>query len=633
MCGIAGVFSKYDPVDEDLIRTMTNTMIHRGPDDEGYYIHPRVGLGMRRLSIIDIIGGQQPIHNEEQKIWLVFNGEIYNYVELREQLMKRGHNFYTSADTEVIVHLYEDKGVECLSQLNGMFAFALWDEEKQQLLLAVDRLGIKPLYYYDDGRAVLFASELKSMLQATWVSRDLDLNAVSLYLSLEYVPAPKTIFKNILKLQPGHYLLYDKNGAKIKKYWDVRDFTHQNFQSKQKIIYKIQELLQDSVRLRLRSDVPVGAYLSGGIDSSTIVGYASGFIPDPIATFSVGFGDDSFKELPYARIVAEKFRTDHYELVVSAKDALQELPNLVWHMDEPMADSAIVPHYLISKFAANKVKVVLSGLGGDELFAGYPRYLEKMGGRRERLFKRLPQTFKDYALLPITRILSQSFHKKMLDCHLLEQRRYLQAVSIFTPAEKRKLLNRQTSYEDDSLLNSYFDGLPTKDWVNRLLLVDIQSYLPGDILALTDRMSMAVSLEARVPFLDHRLVEYVISIPGNLKLSGKEWKIILKESVNSFMPKEILTRPKWGFNAPANAWIKKDLYQILLRILSEDSMRTRELLNPSAISSLLQQAQLSNFPIGVCNKLWSLMILEIWCRVFLDRSQCDKPSETLAQIC
>jgi len=629
VCGIAGLYARRGTVDPRMVRAMTAVQTHRGPVEEGYLLTPRVGLGMRRLSIIDVAGGRQPVYNEDGSIAVVFNGEIFNYRELRAELFERGHRLTTASDTEVIVHLYEERGVDCLHAFNGMFAFALWDGRRERLFLARDRLGVKPLYYWDGVQGLAFASELKALLLCDFVERRPDPHAVLDYLALMYIRAPRTPFQDVYKLLPGHYLVADRAGTRVDAYWRLADHCTPARISVPEAVERVRELLRDAVRLRLRSDVPVGAFLSGGIDSSAIVALAAQESATPLRTFTVDFGPDSFDEVRYARLVADRYATAHHEMRATVDDALQELPRLVWHMDEPHGDSAIVSTYLVSRFAASQLRVVLSGSGGDEVFGGYRRYFD--GGVVDHLYRRLPWGLRAAGARWARRV-SEELGARLAWNALPAEQRYLRTLSLFQAPERRRLLGGVV--QDALDLREVFAAVPRADPVNRLMYVDAVTYLPDDILHVTDRMSMAVSLEARTPFLDYRLVEFAAGLPGRWKVDPwrRSWKILLKRAVAPWLPPAILARPKWGFGAPLRAWMRQGLLDVLPRVYRESAAVRAGLLQADGVAALLQAARTGPMPVHVGQQLWSLLVLELWSRLFLRGPAAQAPAFTLRDL-
>jgi len=631
MCGIAGIHRRRgDDADPALLRRMTDVMVHRGPDDEGYYEAPGIGLGMRRLSIIDITSGHQPITNETGTLWIVFNGEIYNYKELRDELVARGHRLATRSDTEVIVHLYEDLGPACLTRLNGMFAFAIWDAERRELFVARDRLGVKPLYYHADDDGLVFASELKALLRCASVPRTLDRQALADYLTFMYVPAPKTPFRSVAKLEPGHYLVANRDGVRVARYWSLDDYVTPRDVSLDEAAARIRELLDDAIRLRLRSDVPVGAFLSGGVDSSTVVALAARQLDKALATFSVGFTLDGIDELPWAKRVASDYGTAHHEIQVTPEDVIRLLPKLVWHMDEPSGDSALIPTYMVSELARERVAVILSGLGGDEVFAGYPRYRLpfERGSRAGRVWRQLPKAVRE-VFLPVGARMSPRLHARLMAAGpRADHDRYLDAVSVFSHEEKLKLFARN-GWAHPGEVAAHYRRYPGRDPVNRLLYVDAHTYLPDDILALTDRMSMAVSLEAREPLLDHRLVEYCAGLPGALKLEGAQWKIALKRAMEPLLPREIVTREKQGFGGPVSSWLLRRLLPYASAALRHGWLVEQRVLDARGVQDLIANVGRDAL---AGQQLWTLFMLELWARVHTGEPSLSAPTATLPEL-
>ncbi len=628
MCGICGYinFDKQDYAREQDIRRMCDVIVHRGPDEDGYFVHDNVALGMRRLSIIDLQTGRQPIANEDKSIWIVYNGEIYNFPELRKELEAKGHIFRTRTDTETIVHAYEEWGVDCPNRFNGMFAFAIWDDRRKQLFLARDRIGIKPLYYYFDEHRLVFGSELKSIVQLPTVPRELDLEALDLFLTYEYIPAPYSILKGIRKLPPGHLLLAKEGKIETHQYWEVH--FQENGRSFEDYKEELLDILQDSVKKRLISDVPLGAFLSGGIDSSTIVALMSRVMDQPVKTFSIGFENQTYNELDYARTIAKHFNTDHHELIIQP-DALAWTEKLVYMLDEPFGDFSIFPTYLVSKMAREHVKVVLSGDGGDELFGGYETYIADWTDRAYR--RMVPEVVREKMIAPIAAWLPPTEKKKGLinrikrfveGSHLPEDLEHTRWMTFLAEEEKAKFYsedvvmarNGRTAYD---FMRQYFRKAATRDPLNRQLYVDIKTYLVDDILVKVDRMSMAVSLEARVPFLDHRVVEFSARVPGEYKLNKNRTKIILKEALKELLPPEIIHRGKEGFSIPIKSWIKKELKPLMLDVLSPETIKRDRLFNPAYVQRLIDE-HLANKE-NHSHRLWALMVFHIWKSIYLDR--------------
>jgi asparagine synthase (glutamine-hydrolysing) len=625
MCGIAGFVDLQQRLPRDeaaaTLEQMCRVIAHRGPDDQGtMQTDDGAHLGMRRLSIIDLAGGHQPISNEDGTVSSVFNGEIYNYRELQPELEARGHHFQTHSDTEVIVHSYEEFGPACVSKLRGMFAFAIWDAKKQSLFIARDRVGKKPLYYtLTSEGALIFGSELKSLLQHPSMRREINPQAIDAYLTWGYVPDPLSILKGIRKLPPGHYLTFANGRVDVTCYWDFRYEPVQGETSRRAEDYleELRSLLSESVRLRLIADVPLGAFLSGGIDSSTIVGLMAREMSQPVKTFSIGFNEDSYNELKYARIAARHFGTDHHEFVVTP-DLCQIVDDLAWFLDEPFADSSAIPTYMVSKLAREHVKVVLSGDGGDELFAGYTRYVID---QRRSGFAGLPRFVRHGLMAPLSRHLPHGargrnfLHNVALD----SLDRYLDSISIFTELNKPLLytdaFRGQLQRNGDEVIpfRSYAERVRTGEPLDTLLYIDSKTYLPGDILTKVDRMSMAVSLEARVPLLDHKLIEFVNSIPASLKLNGLETKHVFKQAIRDFVPAEILNRPKQGFGVPVDEWINQQLRERIHDTLTEQRTRERGYIAPAYVQLLLDEHERGRRDHST--QLWTLFMLELWHRV------------------
>lgn len=626
MCGITGLYAKHGLPDAAHVHAMTERLTHRGPIEDGYYSAAPVMLGMRRLSIIDIGGGHQPVYNEDRSLAVILNGEIFNYVELADELESRGHRFYTRSDTEVIVHLYEDMGPDCVERLNGMFAFALWDTRRQQLFLARDRLGVKPLYYADSADGFAFASELKSLLLCPFVSRDIDGDAMADYLTLMYIRAPHTPFKDVAKLPPGHFMLVGRDGVRVQRWWDLSEHCRPSTLSLAQAAERVREVLADAVRIRLRSDVPVGAFLSGGLDSSAVTAFAAQQLDQPLNTYAVGFAGDGFDELGYADIVAQAFKTNHHPTTVTVDDALEHLPLLTWHLDEPHGDSAVVPTYLVSKVAAQQQRVILSGLGGDELFGGYDRYFD--GQRAGHLYRRIPAWLRAAIVAPLAQLLGPSIGDRLQANNLPDAERYLRALSMFLPAQRAVLL-ASGNHRSGSLAGE-FNAYPGHDRVNRMMFVDTLTYLPDDVLHITDRMSMAVSLEARTPFLDYRLVELAAGLPGRYKVDQlrRLWKICLKEAMASVLPAPILTRPKWGFGAPVTAWMQRGLTDRVRALFRDSSAVRHGLVHQAGVQPHLSAVRAGDFLHA--QRQWMLLMLELWARVFLD-GHGERPVFTLGE--
>lgn len=625
MCGIAGFVTREATSGaarrdaEALLDRMCRVIRHRGPDDQGITIEGRAALGMRRLSIIDLAGGHQPMKGEDGSVTIVFNGEIYNFLELQPRLEGCGHHFQTRSDTEAIVHAYEQFGDTCVELLRGMFVFAIWDARAEKLFLARDRAGKKPLYYtLTRNGTFVFGSELKSLLEHPEVERELDPEALDAYFTLGYVPDPLCIFRGIKKLPPGHYLTFTRGRVSVAQYWDFT-FEPESSQSEEDYLEELRHLLEESVRLRLIADVPLGAFLSGGIDSSTVVALMARQMGQPVKTFSIGFHEDSYNELQYARLTAKKFETDHHEFFVTP-DICDVVDELVWHFDEPFADSSAIPTYAVSKLAREHVTVVLSGDGGDEVFGGYTRYVVE---RKRRMFAHVPGFVRKGVMQPLSRhlphgALGRNFiHNVALD----PVDRYLDSMSIFSALNRRALYTSEfrSSLPREDQVNQMFRELAAKvssgAAIDQLLYIDSKTYLPGDILTKVDRMSMAASLEARVPLLDHKLIDFMGKIPASLKLAGYETKYLLKQAVRDLVPDEILTRPKQGFGVPVQEWINKQLRGRIRETLTASQVRQRGYLKPSYVELLLDEHERGRRDHSMA--VWSLFMFELWHREFL----------------
>jgi asparagine synthase (glutamine-hydrolysing) len=632
MCGICGIYSfAGDPViDRPLLHAMTDTLVHRGPDACGIFSNGRVGLGHRRLSIIDLASGQQPILNEDGTKVIVFNGEIYNYRPLREFLLAKGHRFQTRSDTEVILHLYEELGEACVLKLRGMFAFAIWDQSERTLFLARDRLGVKPLYYCVHNGRCVFGSELKAIVRDPSIPRELDLEALDQYFSLLYVPAPRSIFCHVKKLPAGHTLTVTPSGPKLRQYWDLRfDPCQTEGLTELELTRQLQEVLTECVDIRLMSEVPLGAFLSGGIDSSTVVGVMAGLMQQPVNTSAIGFPEDRFNELPYARQVAQHFRTNHHEYVVQPQ-VTDVLEKLSWYFDEPFADASAVPTYYVSKMAREQVTVALSGDGGDENFAGYRRYY----------FDRLENTLRGYLpgwsrrslvaslarIYPKADWLPQIFRAKTLlrNLSLSPVEGYFGTMSSFSQAMKHQLYSSDYRaalnghYKTSDLFEQYFRQVERADPLSAIQYVDFKTYLVDDICTKVDRASMANSLEVRNPLLDYKLVEFAASIPWNYKLRGREGKYILKQAVKSFVPHDVLYRRKMGFCMPVSRWLRSELASFSKERLEELGNHNSALFDKAYIRLLLREHRSGLRDHS--SPLWSLLMFQLWQEKFLPKA-------------
>ena len=618
MCGIAGIMGfAGGAVREEELRSMCAALNHRGPDGEGIYLAQEAGLGMRRLSIIDLETGDQPVCNEDGSVWVVFNGEIYNFAELRRGLETRGHRFTTRTDTEVIVHLYEERGRRCVNALRGMFAFAVWDEKRRELLLARDRLGIKPLYYTEAGGRLVFASELKAILQVAGVERRIEWASLGHYLTSLTTPATASILAGVRKLPPGHLLSASPaRGLEIERYWEVV-FAPEYGRSREWFAERLGGLLEEAVGLHLVSDVPLGAFLSGGIDSSAVVATMSRLLPRPVKTFSIGFADQEFSELPHAARVARALGTEHRELVLEP-DVLSIIDDLAWHLDEPFGDSSAIPTYMVSKLAAEEVTVVLSGDGGDELFAGYDKYVVE--GHERRTARFVPGPLRR-AMALVAGELPEGVRGRNTLRHfsLPGPERYLDAQTLF----RREALLRLVRPEVAELMaasdpwQAELDRLRRAHghWLSELQGLDIGGYLPLDILTKVDRMTMAHSLEARPPLLDHVLVEFAATIPPELQLQDGVTKAVFKRSMRGLLPDDVIDRRKHGFAIPLGRWFRGRLESFARDLLLSASSRSREIFDPAGLEHMLKRnLAVDSLGLGV----WTLISFELWCRTFLD---------------
>lgn len=610
---------------------MSECLRHRGPDDHGVYVNGHVGLAHRRLSVLDLTpAGRQPMSNEDGKVWIIFNGEIYNFRELRNGLQSR-HVFRSRTDTEVIVHLYEEYGLQCLSMLRGMFAFAIWDEPAQRLVLARDRLGKKPLYYWVKDQSLAFASELKALL-VDGPTPDLDPVALHHYLTFQYVPTPMTIFQEVRKLRPGHVLVYENGKVSESAYWSLHYHEKLARGSDAEYQEEFRSLLKESVRLRLASDVPLGAFLSGGLDSSSVVALMSQEMTQPVKTFSIGFKDKTFNELPYAREVAERFRTDHHEFVVDPS-AVEIMPTLVRVYDEPYGDSSAIPTYYISQLSREFVTVILNGDGGDELLGGYPRY--QFGALHSLVmwaleFNQGMNVATDRVTRWLTRMLPESRGIEATRSRFARlvqplTQQYLDRVSYFTTAQKEWLYTPEFSEtvrnnSSCDLMARWFDDTQAMTQLDRLLSVDTRSYLPDDLLAKVDRATMAHGLEARSPLLDHKLVEFAAALPVEQKVRRGETKYVLRAAMRGTLPDRILQREKKGFAVPIARWFREDCRELLRENLLSARAMARGYFRPERIRRLIEEHEQMKANHGA--RLYALLMLELWHREYIDGRPC-----------
>ena len=618
MCGICGIFEfhRRDLIPEAVVRKMNDTIVHRGPDDEGIYVSQGIGFGFRRLSIIDLSGGHQPISNEDGRIWVMLNGEIYNYPELRQDLIARGHQFRTRSDTESIVHLYEEYGEDCFRRLRGMFAIALWDSRERKLLLARDRVGKKPLFYARDDKHVLFGSELKALLATNGISRAIDKEALADYFSFGYVPAPKTIYQSVRKVLPGHYLVVSEKELREVSYWNL-SFGNVENRSEEEWAEVLRHQICEATRVRLMSDVPLGAFLSGGVDSSSVVAMMTHLMKRPVTTCSIGFEDKEYNEAGFARQIAEQFKSEHHEEIVRPS-ALEILDKLVWHYDEPFADSSAIPTYYVSKVARHHVTVALGGDGGDEGFAGYRRYM--LDHYENQLRQRVPASIRSHVFGPLgkwypalawaPRIFRGKATFQSLARTPLEG--YFNSISYFRPGEKQNLFTADfkknlAGYDSLEVLRYHYDRAGTDDLLSKIQYVDIKTYLTDDILAKVDRASMAVSLEVRAPLLDHQLLELAARIPSSLKLRGRTGKYIFKKAMRSELPDGILNRKKMGFAIPLGRWFRNELRDVTYSTLFDS---TDGILDPAFLKKIWNQHQRGQYDRS--QHLWAVLMFRKW---------------------
>lgn len=623
MCGIAGIVACNDElVDPASLRRMCQTLVHRGPDDEGYYLRGPVGLGMRRLSVIDLSTGQQPIHNEDESIRVTCNGEIYNCIELRQELESRGHRFYTHSDVEVIVHLYEEFGSDCITRLRGMFALALYDEPGQKLLLARDRFGKKPLHYaFHEGR-LLFGSEIKAILAAEPELASVNPAGILQYFYYGYVPDPHSAYRHIRKLPPGHLLEYRAGQLTVRKYWDLPAYGTQQLISEEECLDELERRLAEAVRLRLLSDVPLGALLSGGVDSSVVVALMARATSAPVKTFSIGFREVAFDESNYARTVAERFGTEHHALVVDP-NIEETLDHLTCVLEEPFADSSMLPTYYVCQMARKHVTVALSGDGGDELFAGYDRYAINLSRRN---FDRIPANFgRWYRRIVHDRLPAATYGRNLAwNASLPVRDRYLDDVSYLPVLGRERALFCQEFVDNAEGLpdplasfHEHYDAAAASDPLSRMQYLDSKTYLPGDILTKVDRMSMANSLEVRSPLLDHEVAEWVTSLPASWKLRGKDSKYLLKKLAERLgIPAAVLRRRKQGFQLPVKNWLSGQLRNKLLDVLVEPRTLQRGYFRPAAVRGMVDEHVSGRRDRS--SALWQMLALELWHRNFLE---------------
>jgi len=640
MCGIYGILAltggRRRP--EETLDRMGDSIVHRGPDDSGHYVDGDLLLGMRRLSIIDVEGGHQPIASEDGQVVAVCNGEIYNFRSLRRELEDLGHRFATHSDSEVVVHGYEEWGDGFLRRLEGMFGLAVWDRRRRRLLVARDAFGIKPVYYRLTPEELMFGSEAKAILAVPGVEARLDTDSLAQYLSVGYVCAPNAIFAGMRKLEPGCALIAQDGRIENLRYYRLPAAIDDG-RSEEQWLEALRAELERAVHEQMVSDVPIGAFLSGGIDSSAVVAFMSRHSSRPVQTYSIGFrgssGAELYNELPFARQVSELFGTDHHEIVVQP-DVAAMLPELIWNMDEPISDAAFITTYLVSKFARQDVTVILSGVGGDELFGGYKRYLDE---HYRSFYRRIPSPIRSGLITPLARTLPSDRHSRLLNKTRLAkaflladalpfEERYRAYMQVFD-AEERQALLLQTPARFDDCIARGFATAQTRDPLRQLMDVDFATQLPDDLLLLTDKMSMAVSLECRVPLLDQRLVELAARMPGHFKVRGGQLKHMMKRALEGVLPDSILHREKRGFGAPMGAWLRAELAPMLGDLLSREAVLRRGLLDPDAVERTIREHERQKA--DRTDHLLSLVNLEIWCRLYLDGRGVGSVADELKQ--
>lgn len=625
MCGIVGQwnFRNNNAVDQVLLQEMAKRIAHRGPDDEGFYIHQDVGLGFRRLAIIDLSpAGHQPMPNADETIWIIFNGETYNYQELRQDLERKNYVFRSKTDTEVVLHLYEEYGEQCISKLRGMFAFAIWDGKKQKLLLVRDRLGKKPLKYWLGPHGISFASELKALLADPALPREVDYQAIDQYFAYQYVPHPATGFQHIQKLPPAHYLVVQDQQVRVQRYWRL-DYSHKEQRTEEEWIEGIRQNLDEAVKIRMQADVPLGAFLSGGVDSSAVVAFMAKHSAKPVKTFSIGFQEQTHNELPHARAVAKMYGTDHTEFIVEPK-AVEILPKLIYHYEEPFADSSAIPSYYVAQQTRQHVTVALNGDGGDENFAGYPWYPVHAFASRYSALPSVLQAGIAAGTHLINRLHPSTFTARAWrfarGVGEKPSERYLRYMAYFHPDELQQLfrpdhLARYDRTKTEAFLARYFKQAASYSPIDQALFVDIATYLPDDLLAKVDIATMAVSLEGRSPFLDHKFMEFAATIPASLKVRGREKKYILKRALKGIVPAENLYRKKMGFSVPLAQWLRNEFKPIMRDAFFQPDAFVKHIFTESALQTMVNEHVTGKM--NHANRLWALLTLELWHREFI----------------
>lgn len=633
MCGICGIFNYAGTnfeVTEELVTRMRDTMVHRGPDDAGVYVssNRRIGLGHRRLSIIDLSSaGHQPMCNEDSTIWITYNGEIYNHQELRRGLEARGHRYKSRTDAETILHLYEEKGVDCVHDLEGMFAFAIWDSQKRQLFLARDRIGKKPLYYTIQNGQLVFASEIKAILEHPHIERDIDITALYHYLTIYVAPSPSTLFKEIKKLPPSYFMVCDEQGnIKLKQYWDAIVRSQEEGSSEEYCVATIRELLTESIRKRMMSDVPFGVFLSGGIDSSTNVALMAGLMERPVETFSVGFEDQpAYNEFKYARQIAEEFNTNHHEVIVDHRDLMDYVPNLIYHQDEPIADWVCVPLYFVSRLARESGVIVIQiGEGSDEIFFGYDGYMSTLNfyNKYWKHYTKLPETLRKAINIVASPLLTLAGMgagiKELLGKAAVDKELFWGGAIAFTEAQKKMLMNSSIDWQGlntSSVVNERLSKIdsekPGVDFMERMIYLELKHRLPELLLMRVDKITMSTSVEGRAPYLDHKLVEFAMSIPSELKIKNGQTKYILKKAVEGVIPDNIIYRKKQGFGAPVREWFGGELGKYIAHSILNSRIRERQLFNYEYLQSMLEKQQRGG-EVDNSARLWIIFNLSKW---------------------
>lgn len=632
MCGIVGFLDRM-PVDEKIARLkqMTDSMVHRGPDDSGTFADDKAALGFRRLSIIDLKTGHQPLANEDDSVWIVFNGEIYNFIALRERLVGKGHQFRTKTDTETIVHAYEEWGLDFVQHLKGMFGFAIWDAKQQRLVLGVDRAGIKPVYYFEDDQSFVFASEIKALPHSGLMSLEPEYRTLPYHMAFLTAPFPLTMFKGVQKLNPGHLLVYENGKSTVRKYWDV-DMNSGDSEWGASAPSRVAELISQSTKSQMISDVPLGAFLSGGIDSSAICKFMADESNDPIETYFIAFSREDLNkdilmdESPYADEMAERLGSIHHSIQATTKGLEDLLPKLVWHMDEPIGDPAAITSYLVSKHARETLTVLLSGVGGDEIFGGYPRYLAtRMVNNMQWVPRFLRKTFAvttnvlpggKFALFRNIKKLAKSIAMSPMDA-------YMKMLTYFGPEEQRKLFSKDfyDEYHSEDLYQyhrQYTDQTVGRPLLDRMQHLDFKTFLPCLNLAYTDKMSMAASIEVRVPFLDEDVVQSIFTLPPNLRVKGNTRKYIFKKSMQGHVPESVIWRKKTGFGSPIHSWICGQFRDVIEHYLGESRLQQQGIFNPQFVRGLLQREYQGKDYLS--NHIWQLLTFQIWYDVFVDGS-------------